>query len=56
MDENYYCQRLAKLRTDRANWDNQWEEAAAVVYRMDYSGLSCATIVQKLRSLAKEAP
>lgn len=26
---DFHCQRLATLRADRGNWDNQWEEAAA---------------------------
>lgn len=32
------------------------EEAANIVYEMGGSGWDCATIVEKLRSLAKEAP
>ena len=28
---DYHVQRLAALRADRGNWDNQWEEAASLV-------------------------
>lgn len=35
MNIDFHCQRLGQLRTERSNFDNQWEEAAARILPAD---------------------